>query len=280
MELVGAAASVSQLISYSYSVSNLIAQLITDTQAGPVVHRHKVADIRLLDILIKDILETPRRFSSTQEEVLIPIIIQISATICKIQNLLNQPRSSRLIAILTISARRSELCEEFNTLESKRQFLSLYLVQDTSRQVSMPYKTQYQYYQDGQGSDRAQHNMGLSGSTHHVSIQATPGMARSQTLSSVFDRSSSKVRTVRSLWATTVMAIRVLPPTKPSVVNLIHQGASTKREIGQSSTQVTMIGEQVRRYTARRRQEGHPRMSNRTPMKEHLNAIAVPTKLW
>lgn len=186
MELVGAVASVSQLISYSYSVSNLIAQLITDTQAGPVVHRHKVADIQLLDLLIKDILKTPRRFSSTQEELLIPIIIQISATICKIQTLLSQPRSCRLIAILTTSARRSELCEEFNTLESKRHFLSLYLVQDTSRQISMSYNTQYQntqyqytqhqYHQDVKGFDQAQHNMGLGGSKPHVSTQATPGI--------------------------------------------------------------------------------------------------------
>lgn len=169
MEVIGAIASVSQLFSYSFSVSKLLAQLITDTQAGPIAHRHKVADIRLLDVLIKDILRTPRRFSATQEEVLIPIIIQISVTSCKIRSLLHQSHTCPLITIWNLSTRRSELCEEFNTLESRRHFLSLYLVQDTSRQISMSYETRYQY-QEGQGSEQAQYNMGAYGSKPRVRL--------------------------------------------------------------------------------------------------------------
>lgn len=269
MELVGAVASVSQLISYSYSVSKLIAQLITDTQAGPVVHRHKVTDIRLLDLLIKDILGTPRRFSPTQEEVLIPIIIQISATICKIQSLLHQSRNWQLTAILTLSSRRSELCEEFNTLESRRHFLSLYLIQDTRRQISMHSNTKSRR-ENGKNLEQGRHNMGLcgstprasSGSTPRVSIQATPGFARSQTLTSVFDRSSSPTQVIRTLWATTVILIQVLPPTKAPLVNSTQQEMKTKSEIVQSTTLVTMIGERMRRYSARRR-KGYPRMSDK-----------------
>lgn len=188
MEVVGDIAAISQLFCYSFSVSKLLIQLVKDTETGPSAHRHKVEDIRLLELLIKDILKTPTGFLPVQDDMIIPIVIQISTTTCKIRALLHQIRTVPLVRVWTIFEKHSAISKEFITLDSKRQILSLCLAQDIRRRMSdsgyggsEPSQDKYEEdternlrVQDGEEQDwqqqrrQEQEDMGSSGSKAQV----------------------------------------------------------------------------------------------------------------
>lgn len=100
MEVIGAVASISQLVSYSFSVSKLLVQLAEDlTETSCNTHRNKVDDIKILQSLIKNFLETPKSFLPAHEAMLISLVIRISTTASRIRTLLNDLQSFSSITI-------------------------------------------------------------------------------------------------------------------------------------------------------------------------------------
>lgn len=80
MEAVEAIASVSQLLSYSFSANKHLLHVAKDIGAGPSAHRHRVDHIRQLDLLIENFVKDLEGFSVMREDVLIPLVIHVPVT--------------------------------------------------------------------------------------------------------------------------------------------------------------------------------------------------------
>ena len=121
MDLVGATASIAQLAAYGHSVIQRLLHLYEAIRTGPAVYRDQKSNISIL----LDIVHRTCDQDSTQGEVILPLLVDISALACRILNLLD--RKGFLGLNWTLLIRHEILSEAFTSLNGKRDLLHLHI---------------------------------------------------------------------------------------------------------------------------------------------------------
>jgi len=123
MDAIAGAASVSQLVAYSFSSIRYLQQLYTELKTGNSVYRNEEKNISLL-------LDVIKRLSSQNvpdSDPILPILIDISGLACEILHLL---RPKRLLGYnWTSFTTQDKINLAFESLDKKRKLLHLYISQ-------------------------------------------------------------------------------------------------------------------------------------------------------
>jgi hypothetical protein len=123
MEVIGGAASVSQLVVYISSSARTLHRLYTELRNGDSAYRNEETNIGLL----LNILQRLERQDLEDHNPVLPVLIAISGLACQVLNLL-QPRKVFGINWTPITA-QDKLNSAFESLDKKRRLLHLYVSQ-------------------------------------------------------------------------------------------------------------------------------------------------------
>ena len=145
MDAVGITASIAQLVAYGHSVAQSLLRLYQAVRAGPAAYRGQKSNISILLSIVSRVCQQ----NLPQEELVVPLLVDISELAYKILNILEQ--KGFLGLNWTLIVRREVLSEAFVSLDSKRDLLHLYISERNQHTLS-----QIQL-------DTAQLNMSFSG---------------------------------------------------------------------------------------------------------------------
>ncbi|KAF2827812.1 hypothetical protein CC86DRAFT_404855 [Ophiobolus disseminans] len=123
MEVIAGAASVSQLVAYSFSSIRYLQQLYTELNTGDSVYRNEEKNVGLLLGVIKRL--TDQNIQDT--DPILPILIDISGLACEILSLLLPKR--RFGYNWTALTAQNKIKAAFETLDKKQKLLQLYMLQ-------------------------------------------------------------------------------------------------------------------------------------------------------
>jgi hypothetical protein len=119
MEVVAGAASVSQLVAYSFSSLRYLQQLYTEIKICGSAYRNEEASLSLLLNVIRDL----EKQGVSDSDPILPILIDVSRLACEILHLL-QPR--RLLGFnWTPFTKQDELKSAFRALDRQQKLLHL-----------------------------------------------------------------------------------------------------------------------------------------------------------
>lgn len=128
MEVVGAAASVSQLVVYIHSAATHLSHLYNISKSSPVLLRSRLED---LNILLKILDDIHRNHTPSDAEILIPILINMADTAQTLSRWFNQPGTFRKSLILFV--RNADIEEAFRLLRQKCNLLIFYFSEQNNR---------------------------------------------------------------------------------------------------------------------------------------------------
>lgn len=138
MEVVAGAASISQLVAYSFSSIRYLRQLHAELTSDNSVYHNEERNISLL----LGVLNRLTTQSITHSDSVLPILIDISGIACDLLNLL---RPKRLLGYnwTTLTA-RDRTTAAFEALDRKQNLLHLYISQANNDALAAIYETMNQ----------------------------------------------------------------------------------------------------------------------------------------
>ncbi|KAK6837949.1 hypothetical protein PG987_006230 [Apiospora arundinis] len=129
MEALGAAAAIAQLAGYSHSTVKILVELLEHMRTGSSVYQERIYEIEAL----REVIESLPRSTQAQSSIdsVVRSIVQISRDALSTLNSL-RTKPCLFGTVLWAYSERSRVSKCFNSLESKKKDLVLYLVYDQS----------------------------------------------------------------------------------------------------------------------------------------------------